>query len=77
MSRLTKSDFGNRQTEGRHRSRRLSRAMGRAKKEGRIAPEPDRTSAKHLTFADDFISEHSLCGLHIGTVGPGTTEFLP
>jgi hypothetical protein len=77
MSRLTQSDFGNRQTEGRHRSRRLSKAMSRAHEEGSIEPELDRTSAKHLTFADDFILEHSHPGLHVGTTGPGTTVFLP
>lgn len=76
MSRFTQRDYGDRQTEGRHRSRRLSRATARTKKEGRIELEADRSSAK-ATFADDFILEHSLSGLHIGMIGPGTTEFLP
>jgi len=77
MSLPTQHDSGDRQTEGRHTSRCLSRAMGRAKKEGRIEVEPDRTSRKHLTFADDFFLEHSLPGLHIGTIGPGSSLFLP
>ena len=69
MSILKNYDARARLTVGRGKSQYLSRPAGQPRKVNPSGREPEKTQVNRLTFAEDFMLEHSHPGRRIALMG--------
>jgi len=69
MDFLQKCDASNRLSSNRNTSQNSFRPVSQADRTNSSLIEPDGTKAKRLTFAEDFMLEHSHSGQHIDLTG--------
>jgi hypothetical protein len=65
MDFLQKCDASNRLSSNRNTSQNSFRPVSQADRTNSSLIEPDGTKVKRLTFAEDFMLEHSHSGQHI------------
>jgi len=69
MSALKTYDSRNRLSSGLNGSQRSFRAGDQAGRTTSSVIDVEVKSSNHLTFAEDFLIEHSSAGLHFATIG--------
>jgi hypothetical protein len=69
MSLLNKNGTRNLPSARRDKSQHSFRPEGQADKNNSLGIEPDGAGAKRLTFAEDFMMEHSHSGRSIASIG--------
>lgn len=69
MSLAKKCDTRSRLSSGRNKSEHSFRPMGQTDRATSSGIEPDGTRADRLTFAEDFMLEHTHSGLRITVIG--------
>ena len=78
MSLLNNSVAGNDPSSGREKSGRLFRPEPKANRDGSSGIKPKEAMNNRLTFADDYMSEHSRSGMCLRLiVVPGNTGDAP
>jgi len=69
MSLASTSDKRDRLSAGRNRSQHSFRPVSKAERVSASNNESDGARARRLSFAEDFLMEHTHSGLHITVVG--------
>lgn len=69
MNLAKKCDTRSRLSTGRNKSEHSFRPMGRTERATSSGIEPDGTRANRMTFAEDFMLEHTHSGLRVAMIG--------
>lgn len=69
MNLAKQCDTRSRLSTGRNKSEHSFRPVGQADRATSSGIEPDGTRAKRMTFAEDFMLEHTHSGLRIAVIG--------